>query len=87
MIPLLLLAVSLHTNFEAGSLGKVESLSPTHFRCAVKGEVDQKGRNRQASWYYFRLDDAVGREITLDLVDLMGEYNYSSIDLSVRKTT
>jgi hypothetical protein len=87
MIPLLLLAVSLHTSFEAGSLGKVEPLSPTHFRCAVKGEVDQKGRNRQASWYYFRLDDAAGREITIDLVDLLGEYNYSSVDLSVRETT
>ncbi len=87
MIPLLLLAVSLHADFEAGSLGKVEPISPTHFRCAVKGEVDQRGRNRQASWYYFRLDDAAGREITLDLVDLMGEYNYSSVDLSVTKTT
>jgi hypothetical protein len=87
MIPLLLLAVSLRTNFEAGSLGKVELISSTHLRCAVKGEVDQKGRNRQASWYYFRLDDAAGREITLDLVDLVGEYNYSSVDLSVRETT
>jgi len=87
MIPLLLLAVSLHTNFEAGSLGKVEPLSPAHFRCAVKGEVDQKERNRQASWYYFRLDGAAGQEVTLDLVDLVGEYNYSSVDLSVRKTT
>jgi hypothetical protein len=87
MIPLLLLAVSLHTDFEAGSLGKVEPISATHFRCAVKGDVDQRGRNRPASWYYFRLDDAAGREITLDLVDLVGEYNYSSVDLSVTKTT
>src|SRR5438034_5063443 len=87
MIPLLLLAVSLHTNFEAGSLGKVEPISATHFRCAVKGEVDQKGRNRQASWYYFRLDGAAGREITLDFVDLLGEYNFSSGELSIKKTT
>ena len=87
MIPLLLLAVTFHSDFEAGSLGKVEEISPTHFRCAVKGEVDQKARNRQASWYYFRLDDAAGREITLDLVDLVGEYNYSGVDLSVTKTT
>ncbi|PYU99099.1 MAG: hypothetical protein DMG26_17125, partial [Acidobacteria bacterium] len=68
-------------------MGKVEPISATHFRCAVKGEVDQKGRNRQASWYYFRLDGAAGREITLDFVDLLGEYNFSSGELSIKKTT
>ncbi len=51
-------------------------MSETHFRCGVKGESDQDGRNRQANWYYFRVDGAKGRSLTIDLVDLPGEYNY-----------
>ena len=78
--PMLLLlavaAISLHTDFEGGSLGKIQVVSPTHFQCAVKGDVDQDHRNRQASWYYFRVDGAKNTAITLDLVDLAGEYNY-----------
>lgn len=57
-------------------LGKVEQITATHFRCGVKGETDQDGRNRQASWYYFRIDRAKGQALTIDLVDLPGEYNY-----------
>jgi len=87
MIAVLVLAASLHTNFEAGSFGKIEHVSPTHFRCSVKGEVDQDNRNRQASWYYFRLDNAAGQEITIDLADLMGEYDYRAGALSITKAT
>ena len=87
MIATLVLAASLHTNFEAGSLGKVERLSPTHFRCAVEGEADQDHRNRQASWYYFRLDHAARRAVTIDLVDLEGEYNYRAGTFSIVKGT
>ena len=68
--------VSIHTNFEGGSLGRIEAVSATHFRCDVKGESDQDGRNRQANWYFFRVDGARGKAITIDLVDLPGEYNY-----------
>jgi hypothetical protein len=42
----------------------------------VKGESDQDGRNRQANWYYFRVDGGKGQSLTIDLVDLPGEYNY-----------
>lgn len=76
MLLLLLAAAAIHTDFEGGSLGKIQRISPQHFRCGLKGEVDQDGRNRQANWYYFRLDQAGGRETTIDLVDLAGEYNY-----------
>jgi len=72
----LLLAVSVHTNFEAGNIGKVERLSENHIRCAVTGETDQDGRNRQPSWFYFRLEGVGGREMTVDITDLHGEYNY-----------
>ncbi|MBA3440010.1 MAG: hypothetical protein H0T92_09105 [Pyrinomonadaceae bacterium] len=71
--------VSIHTDFDGGSLGQVERVSETHFRCKVKGEVDQDGRNRQASWYYFRVDGAKGQSLTLDMIDLPGEYNYRPV--------
>ena len=67
VLPLLLLplaacsGITIRTDFEGGSLGKVEQVSETSFRCAVAGQADQNGRNRQASWYYFRLDGAKGR--------------------------
>lgn len=87
MIAALILAASLHTNFEAGSLAKIEPVSPTHFRCSVKGEVDQDGRNRQASWYYFRVDDAAGKEIIIELTDLAGEYNYRPGAFAITRAT
>ncbi len=68
--------ISIFSDFEGGALGKIERVSETHFRCGVKGESDQDGRNRQANWYYFRVDGAKGQSLTIDLVDLPGEYNY-----------
>ncbi|WP_031499269.1 M14-type cytosolic carboxypeptidase [Bryobacter aggregatus] len=64
-------------NFSGGAIGPVQSVSPTHLRVGVPGQTDQDGRNRQASWYYFRVDGAKkGQQIVIDLVDLPGEYNY-----------
>jgi hypothetical protein len=68
--------ISVHANFEGAALGRLERVSKTHFRCGVKGESDQAGRNRQANWYYFRVDGAKGQALTIDLIDLPGEYNY-----------
>lgn len=75
-----LAAASVATNFEAGSAGKSEWLSGTHLRVAVLGETDQDGRNRQPSWFYFRIDGVRGRDLTIDLSDLAGEYNYRPHD-------
>ena len=63
-------------NFEGGSLDRIEQAAPEHFRLFVDGQKDQDGRNRQASWYYFRVDGAPGGVLTLDMVGLPGEYNY-----------
>src|SRR5947209_2909053 len=71
-----LLVPSIHTDFEGGSLGKVEKVSETHYRLAAKGETDRDGRNRQANWYYFRVDDAPLKPLRFDIVNLPGEYNY-----------
>src|SRR5688500_1089969 len=67
--------VTFNTHFEGGSLGRVEKLSPTEFRCHVEGQHDERGRNHQASWYYFRMDNVRGRDLTVTLTDFVGEYN------------
>jgi hypothetical protein len=69
-------SISINWNFEGGSLASVDRIAPANFRCHVNGQVDQDGRNRQASWYYFRVDGVKGRVVTLTMVDLSGEYNY-----------
>src|SRR6476661_10373412 len=84
---LLLPAATIHTNFEGGSLGQIQKVSETHFRLAVKGESDQDHRNRQANWYYFRVDGASSQPLTLDIVNLPGEYNYKPNRGAITKDT
>jgi hypothetical protein len=68
-------AIAISTAFEGGSAGPVTQVSDTHIRVGVKGEKDQNGRNRQATWYYFRVDGAKA-PVVIDMVDLPGEYNF-----------
>jgi hypothetical protein len=82
-----LAAASIHTDFEGGCLGRIEQVSPTHFRLGAKGEKDQDGRNRQANWYSFRVDGAPKSEMTLDMIDLPGEYNYQPNRGAITKDT
>jgi hypothetical protein len=74
--PLALWGVSVSTAFEGGSAGKIDKLGDCHFRVGLKGETDENGRNRQATWYYFRVDGAPQGECMFDIVDLPGEYNF-----------
>lgn len=74
--PIVAKPIHISTGFEGGALGRVERVNASHFRCGVKGESDQDGRNRQANWYYFRVEGAKGKPLTIDMVDLPGEYNY-----------
>jgi hypothetical protein len=78
---------AIRTDFEGGSIGRVDQVAPGHYRCAIRGEVDQDGRNRQASWYYFALDDPAGSEVTIALTDLPGEYNYVKGNLAINGAT
>lgn len=73
---LLALAVTLSSSFEGGNIRDVRHLGPAHLRIDIPGESDQDGRNRQANWYYFRLDHVKGKALTLELANLAGEYNY-----------
>ena len=68
-------SITFNKNFEGGSLGKIEKLADAQFRCFVEGQHDERGRNRQASWYYFRMDGVRSRDMTLTLTDFVGEYN------------
>ena len=67
--------VLFNTAFESGSLGKIEKLGDNEFRLHLEGQQDSRGRNRQATWFYFRMDDVAGRELTLHLTSFKGEYN------------
>lgn len=81
-------AVTIATDFEGGSLGRVEQVDRAHFRLAARGERDQDGRNRQANWYFFRVSGATpGQALTLDIVDLPGEYNYQPNRGAITKDT
>jgi murein tripeptide amidase MpaA len=79
--------IGVSANFEGGSIGKVEQLSATHLRCAVQGQSDQDHRNRQANWCFLELTNLPRQPITLDLVDLAGEYNYKAPAYSVTRGT
>lgn len=69
-------AVRFNTAFEGAALGRVEVVGETEFRVHVPGQQDERGRNRQATWYYFRMDNVRGRDLTITLTGyLPGEYN------------
>ena len=68
-------SITFNTNFQGGSIGKIEKLGDASFRCYVAGQHDERGRNRQANWYFFRLDNVLGRDVALTLTDFVGEYN------------
>jgi hypothetical protein len=61
--------------FESGSIGKIDKLGDNEFRLHVIGQQDSRGRNRQATWYYFRMENVRGRTLTLHFTDFKGEYN------------
>lgn len=67
--------VLFNTAFEGASLGQIEKLGEMEFRLQIKGQQDARGRNRQATWFSFRMDDVAGRVITLRLTSFKGEYN------------
>ncbi len=67
--------VLFRTSFEGGSLGRIEKLGPDEFRLHLEGQQDARGRNRQATWIHFRLDQVEGRTLTLRFTSFKGEYN------------
>ncbi len=87
MAPLAFGELKVVSDFEAASIGECKTVAENHLECGVKGETDQDGRNRQASWYYFRLEGGAGAEVTIDLVDLAGEYNYKANKGSISDKT
>lgn len=68
-------SVTFDKSFEGASLAKIEKLGDAAFRLHVEGQYDERGRNRQTTWFYFRMDNIAGRELTLTFTDWVGEYN------------
>jgi hypothetical protein len=64
-----------NTAFESGSLGRIDQLGDGEYRLHVAGQQDSRGRNRQGTWFYFRMENVAGRELTLHFTDFIGEYN------------
>lgn len=83
VLMLYLPGIGVQTDFEGGSLGRVEQVSATHLRCALRGQTDQDHRNRQADWYYFELTNLPQQPVTIDFVNLIDEYNYKSTDYAL----
>jgi hypothetical protein len=67
--------VLFNTAFESGSIGLIEKLGDDEYRLHVRGQQDARSRNRQATWFYFRMDDVAGRDLTIRLAGFRGEYN------------
>jgi len=67
--------VTFDTSFEDASLGRIEVVDENTFRLHVAGQEDERGHNRQANWYYFRMDHVAGRDLTVVLTDWVGEYD------------
>jgi len=67
--------VTFSTAFEGGSIGRIEKVNEATFRVHVLGQQDERGRNRAATWYCFRMDHVQGRELTITLTDFVAEYN------------
>src|SRR5258705_7945198 len=80
-------AAEIRWQFEGGNLNRVEKVAADHFRVMVNGQTDQDGRNRQASWYFFRVDGAGRSTLTFDVVGLPGEYNYQPNRGAITKDT
>lgn len=68
--------VIFNTAFESGSIGVIEKQGDDEYRLNVRGQQDAYGRNRQATWFYFRMDDVANRALTLRLAAFRGEYNH-----------
>ncbi len=68
--------VRFNTAFEGGALERIEVVGENEFRIYVPGQQDQRGRNRQATWFFFRMDNVRGRDLTVTLAGFLpGEYN------------
>src|SRR5688572_13652274 len=64
-----------NTAFESGSIGVIEKIGDDEYRLHVRGQQDARGRNRQATWFYFRMEDVADRDLTIRLASFRGEYN------------
>jgi len=87
VVPFVCRSTEVVWQFGGGNLERAERPAHDHFRVFVNGQTDQDKRNRQASWYYFRVDAAEGKTLTIDILGLPGEYNYQPNRGAITKDT
>lgn len=90
LLPLLFAACSslrVSVDFDGGSIGRWEAVRSDLLRCGVAGQADKDGRNRQASWYYVRVDGAHRGRMEIVMEDLVGEYDYKPGAVAIRAET
>jgi hypothetical protein len=87
VVPFVFRGTEIRWEFDEGSLERVERPAHDHFRVFVSGQADHDKRNRQASWYYFRVDAAEGNTLTIDILGLPGEYDYQPNRGAITKDT
>ena len=79
--------IRFNTNFPGGCLGKIVALEVADsFRCYIPGQYNESGRNRQASWFFFRVENVKDRDITLVMTDYIGEYNLRTGTVPMKAT-
>jgi hypothetical protein len=67
--------VRFNKGFEGASLGRIEQVGESAYRLHVEGQQDSRGRNRQATWFYFGMENVRDRDVVLTFTDFVGEYN------------
>jgi hypothetical protein len=66
--------IELIQNFDHGSLGKMEEISPGYFQGDTKHWIKRDSIGDQYYWFYFRADHVRNRILTFELNDLIGIY-------------
>ncbi len=66
--------IKLSSDFDHGSLGKMEEISPGYFQGNTKHWIKRDSIGDQYYWFYFKADHVKDRILTMALNDLIGVY-------------
>ena len=68
----------IESDFESGNIEDVERIGSSHFSCRAR-----KDTSPYALWFYFKIENAAGKEITIDLVNtketLGGPFSWNEV--------
>jgi len=68
----------IESDFESGNIEDVERIGSSHFSCRAR-----KDTSPYALWFYFKIENAAGKKITIDLVNtketLGGPFSWNEV--------